>query len=1193
MKGPERRFYGRRASSLDLPGLVDHQLESFDWLVSSGLSEAMAEVQFEDGGERLEIGLHSPVLGEPAMEVAQCMDLRFSHEARLSCSMRIRNVRTGEITEREDVKVCMMPVMTPDGGFVVSGSRRAVVSQFVRAPGVYFSVHYDSKTGDNLATARFLPRRGTRLTFEMSSKRVLMGRMDSGRRFNSMVFLRALGFSRSEVEAMVADADPVGEWMGPTFEAAGAMFDSEEECLVHLLSVMDPSAPSSVERAREHLTAMLMSSDRISLGRLGRDRLNASVGIESDSDVLGFSDVFEIVRCLLMIQVDRREPDDVDHLGNRRVRRAGELIAESFRQGLLAARRATVERLLGMDDDDLWNLGPSRLISFEHVERAVRRFFSASPLCQFLDNTNLLSEITHKRRITALGPGGIDRRRAGTDVRDVHQSYYGRICPIESPEGQNIGLVNALAAGARFDVDGFILAPYLKVRDAACSSDAAALAGRQVRESVVSDDGEILLREGLRASAPLAEEISRRCPGRELAVAPYVSGEVHWLGAYEEEGYRIGQASVGDNPLREIERGDMEARHGGAVIVCDGAELDFVNLSVRQMFSASTLMIPFLNHNDANRALMGANMQRQALPLERPEGSLVSTGMDRHISKSPEHSVWAVEDGTVLEATSSLVTVWPLSGDDKRERLYPVRPRARSNQNTYISQRTRVRVGEVVRAGDCLADGYGSDDGRLALGQNVLVAFMSWEGFNYEDSIVISEKVRADGRFRSTHIKDHHVMIASDSPEQVTRSVPGISRADAARLDEDGLIRVGVRVHPGDVLVGKRTPRGESEMDEELLMLRLAADPLLGKWRNTSLVAGRSDYGVVVESRMVAGTPEDPLPTGVGAMARVGIVRTRPLEVGDKMSGRHGNKGLVSVILPVEDMPVLPDGRTADVVLNPLGVPSRMNLGQLMEVHMGMAASELGFYAETPAFDGATWTQIQDALAEAHVEGRFDDPKDAETPERWIGRHGSPPSEMLAVEGALARVVLGDWLFGEDFKLPEDVELSDLVWMARVLEIEDGLPSPVTGKLKLRDGRSGEYLPGCQTVGVKHMLKLSHLAGDKMHARSVGTYQEVTQQPFAGKSQGGGQRLGEMEVWALESYGAAHNLLEMMTVKSDDVEGRARTYAGIIGGSGYLQASRPESFRVLASELAAVGISLEALQKTDFGAEQWFRVVGT
>ena len=938
---PSRRVYGRAASSLSLPGLVDHQLESFDWLISRGLSEVLSSFVFEDGGERVEIRLSDPKLDEPALGVEQCLDLRFTYEGVLRCTVRMRRLGSGEMIERSGVKVCMMPVMTSDGSFVITGSRRAIVSQFVRAPGIYFSTNYDAKTGDDLAQARFLPQRGARIVLEMSRKRVLTVQVDRSRRCNAAVLLCGLGMDKAEIAEMFASIDPGGEWLASTLAAAGKSLDSRDECLSHLHAVLDPGAPNSSERGLERLRAVLMSPDSLSLGRLGRERLNVALheGDGPDSDALCHEDISAMVREVAMTQVGRRETDDVDHLGNRRVRRSGELICEAFRSGLAAARRATLQRLAGVDSESLRSMGMARLINFDQVERSVRNFFRSSPLCQFLDNSNPLSEITHKRRITALGPGGIDRRRAGIEVRDVHPSYYGRVCPIESPEGQNIGLVNALAAGASFDEDGFIVVSYLRVKRTVGSDNPEALTGRKAASDVIGEDGVCVVEVDRRISAAAAARIARVSPPFDVPVTAYVSDETVRLGAFEEERYHIGQASLGEGDLREIPDGDVEARYDGEVSMCSSAELDFVDLSVRQMFSISTLMIPFLNHNDANRALMGANMQRQALPLEWPDASLVSTGMERVLSASPGHSVLAHCGGTVTSATASCVRVVSEAGEIVE---HAVSPLARSNQNTFMSQRTAVRTGQVVSAGDVLADGYASQDGRAALGQNVLVAFLSWEGFNYEDSIVVSERLMSSGKFRSSHIRDLHVILRPESADEVTADVPGISAADSGRLDEDGLVRVGARVNAGDVLVGKRSVR-EEPVGEEALLMGVWGDPLLMRWRDTSLRAGKADAGVVVSSRMVSGEPGDPLPPGASAMARVSVARTKPLAVGDKMSGRHGNKGLVSVVLPVEDMPLLADGRPVDVVLNPLGVPSRMNLGQLMEVHLGMAAEGVGF----------------------------------------------------------------------------------------------------------------------------------------------------------------------------------------------------------------------------------------------------------
>ena len=876
------RLYGGVASALPLTGLVDHQLDSYRWLVEEGLSEALSEVVFTDGGERIRIELASPVVEEPELSADRCEELRLSYEGRVRCSMRMYKLGSGEIVERAGVRVCMMPVMLDDGSFVITGSRRVVVSQFVRAPGVYFGREYDATCGDDLAVTRFLPARGTRMTLEMSRKRVLTARLDRARRVNAAVLARAVGIGRERISGVFAEADPSGEWFGPTLAAAASVLDSEDDCLVQILGLLEPGAPASAARAREHLRDMLMSGARLDLGELGRRRLDESLyggtrspGLRS----LEAIDLLALLRETALVQMGRREPDDVDHLGNRRVRRAGELACESFRQGLMASRRATVERLLGVDTATLLGMPVAPLVNFDQVERAVRAFFRTSPLCQFLDNSNPLSEITHKRRITALGPGGIDRRRAGVEVRDVHASYYGRICPIESPEGQNIGLVNALAAGASFDRDGFIVVPYLRVRRTTRADDPS-IAGRTLGMDVDLPDGGAL-RAGT-VVGPTAATALAGLGSAEVAVLPYVSSEVVWLGAFEEEAYRIGQATLGDREGREIAPGMVEARYGGEVVVCDAADLDCVDMTVRQMFSASTLMVPFVNHNDANRALMGANMQRQALPLASPDVPLVSTGMERVISASPGHSVWSAADGTVTSASAERVVV---TRPDGVAASHPVRTLGRSNQNTFISQRTRVSAGQVVRKGDCLADGYASEGGRAALGQNVLVAFLSWEGFNYEDSIVVSERVLSTGKFRSTHIRDRHVIVRNESAEELTSEVPGIGAREARALDGRGLVRVGTRVRAGDILVGRRAPR-EDASEAEALLIGVSGDPLVRRWRDTSLRAAKGDAGVVVSASLVSGEVGDPLPAGAREMARVSIARTRALSVGDKMSGR-------------------------------------------------------------------------------------------------------------------------------------------------------------------------------------------------------------------------------------------------------------------------------------------------------------------
>ena len=895
-------------------------------------------------------------------------------------------------------------------------------------------------------------------------------------------------------------------------------------------------------------------------------------------------------------------PDDIDHLGNRRVRSVGELIQNQFRVGLLRMERVVRERMTITDPEEAT---PSALVNVRPVVAAMKEFFGGSQLSQFMDQTNPLAELAHKRRLSALGPGGLSRDRAGFDVRDVHFSHYGRICPIETPEGPNIGLIGNLATYGRVNDFGFIETPYQPVLQQV-GKRSPELVGRILTATVKDASGKQLARSGQRVDEELASKLADSDEDR-VQVQPFASRETVYLDASTEEDYRIGQANTNlDEDFNIIEE-RVEVRHADRLRMVPPTDVDYVDVSPKQIVSVAAALIPFLEHDDANRALMGANMQRQAVPLVRPEVPLVGTGMEKQVAMDSGQVVMAEEDGEVLSANANFLTLRYKSG---REARYPLMKFVRSNQGTCISQRPLVTRGDRVKQGQPLVDSSSTENGELALGQSVLVAFMSWEGLNFEDAIVLSESVIRDDKFTSIHIEKYEVEARDTKlgPEEITRDIPNVGEESLHDLDERGIVRVGAEVREGDILVGKITPKGETELTPEEKLLRAIFGEKAREVKDTSLRVPHGERGKVIDVRVFERTADDELPADVNMMVRVSVAQKRKISEGDKMAGRHGNKGVVASITPIEDMPYLEDGRPIEIVLNPIGVPSRMNVGQVLETHLGWAASTLGMRAVTPVFDGASDREIEDALARAWLavqaeaisneavaaanghENNGDGASalanaqvDIAKLAGYVREGGFEPNEVLSDEhiGAARKACLTLWL--EQRGERNVRRLAETNFEKRIVDVarSTGEAPPIWGKQLLYDGRTGEAFDQPVTVGYIYMLKLVHLVEDKIHARSTGPYSLITQQPLGGKAQFGGQRFGEMEVWALEAYGAAHILQEMLTVKSDDVVGRVKAYEAIVKGENTMEPGVPESFKVLVKELQSLCLSVEILNEDE------------
>ena len=1121
------RNYGRAPSILELPHLVATQLESFERFKNEYLHELFAEISpIQDfTGKNLELHFEVPetAFDDPKYSEEECREQDRTYQAPLRVKARLHNKQTGEIKEMV-VYMGDFPLMTRQGTFVYNGAERVVVSQLVRSPGVYFSAEVEPATGRRRFGAKLIPKRGAWLEFETSNQSIVNVKIDRKRKLPVTTFLRAIEPELSEDAALIqafadVDSDPEHPYIELTIgkpESRRDLAFSTEDGLIELYHRLRPGDPATVDNARTLIEQTFFNIRRYDLGPVGRYKLNKRLGLETEESTrtLQPDDLVAIVREIVRLNVTQGVPDHIDHLGNRRVRAVGELLADQFRVGLLRMERVIKER---MSIQNAAEATPSGLINTRPVTAAVKEFFGGSQLSQFMDQANPMAELAHKRRLSAMGPGGLSRERAGFDVRDVHYSHYGRVCPIETPEGPNIGLINTLATLARVNSYGFIETPYRRVITRVPATDAAALLGRTVVEPFGSNGGgEPLAQVGDLIDEALAAAMGQVDGAEELDVRirPVVTTETEYLAADEEERHTIAEAKTQLNAKDEIVLDRVSVRRGPNFHEADAGDVEYVDSSPQQIVSLATAMIPFLEHDDANRALMGANMQRQAVPLIKPQAPLVATGMERVTARDSGHMLLAAADGEVTRVTSREITID--HGDAGGERKYRLRKFERSNTATCISQRPVVASGDTVEAGQPIAESMATSDRMIALGQNIVVAFMFWEGGNYEDAIVVSERLLKDDVFTSIHIEKYEVE-ARDTKlgaEEITRDIPNQNEEVLRNLDDTGVVYVGAEVGPDDVLVGKITPKGETELSGEDRLLRAIFGRDAREVKDTSKHVPAGEYGRVIDVRRFSTEQGDDLQAGVTEMIRVSVASKRKLMVGDKMAGRHGNKGVISMIQPEEDMPYLADGTPVDIILNPLGVASRMNVGQTLETHLGWAADKLGFRAISPVFDSADEDDIAAALGEAEL--------------------------------------------------------------------------PADGKAVLYDGRTGQSFDQKVTVGVIYMMKLGHMVDDKIHARSTGPYSLITQQPLGGKAQMGGQRFGEMEVWALEAYGAAHTLQEMLTVKSDDILGRVKTYEAIVKGETILEPGIPESFRVLVKELQSLGVSVDILDD----AEEEIALVG-
>lgn len=1089
-----RRSFAKIPDVMDVPNLISIQVDSFKWFTEEGLDQAFQDIcpiESSSKDMRVEIGRHE--FGEPKYSVDECKLKDVSYQAPLFAEIRFTNLETGEIKE-QDVFMGDFPLMTPRGTFIINGTERVVVSQLVRSPGVYFGSERDKTSDRTIYNAKVIPSRGAWLEFETDKRDVLSVRIDRKRKQPATLLLRALGLaeSREEIIEVLGDSEMVLR----TLDRDPAT--TRDESLIELYKRFRPGEPPTIDSARTLLDGLFFNQQRYNLAKVGRYKINKKLGFDPDneSSTLTQEDIIETMRYVVALHNGEEgfATDDIDHFGNRRIRTVGELVQNQFRIGLSRMERVVRERMSMQEPDEIT---PQSLINIRPIVAAIKEFFGSSQLSQFMDQSNPAAGITHKRRLSALGPGGLSRERAGFEVRDVHSSHYGRMCPIETPEGPNIGLIGSLATYARVNSYGFIETPYRRVID-----------------------------------------------GK-------VTDEVDYLTADEEEAHTIAQANDLFDPETRIFGETIDGRFVSAErVLCrtrnaDGVfgdpeevpfeEVDYMDVSPRQMVSVATSLIPFLEHDDCNRALMGSNMQRQAVPLLRPQAPLVGTGIEHRIAVDSGEMLVAQNPGVIDYVDGEVINVLT---DDGEYDEYVVPKYQRSNQSGCINHRPIVREGYRVEAGDVLADGPSCDHAELSLGQNLMVAYMPWEGYNYEDAIIISERVVAEDLLTSIHISEYEID-ARDTKlgsEEITREIPNIAEDMISDLDADGIIRIGAEVFSGDVLVGKVTPKGETELTAEERLLRAIFGEKAREVRDTSLKVPHGAGGRVIGITRSSREAGDDLPPGVNELVRVYIAQKRKVQQGDKLSGRHGNKGVISRVLPVEDMPYLADGTPIDVILNPLGVPSRMNVGQLLECHLGWAAKwgwddaedsdkvvEGPIFVSTPVFDGATEEEISDVIMKAN--------------RNLINKNHAKYGDMV-----------------RDEFVPQ---LS------------------ATGKTTLYDGRTGEPFREQITVGFPYILKLGHMVDDKIHARSTGPYSLITQQPLGGKAQFGGQRFGEMEVWALYAYGASNVLQEILTVKSDDTVGRVKAYESIVKGENLPAAEVPESFKVLIKEMKSLCLNVE------------------
>ncbi len=1186
-----RKSYTKLPQILAVPNLIEVQLESFRWFQEKGLKRLLEEVSptKDFTGNRLELSFVNYEFRAPRHSEQECLHRDLTYSAPLYVRARLLIKGTGEIKE-QDLFFGNIPLMTAKGTFITTGAERVVVSQLLRSPGVYFTIEEDATSGRALCHAKLIPARGAWLEFETSNRNIISAKINGKRKIPITTLLRAIGYDSDEQLLSLfskEDSSPEHQFIRPTMER-DPLVRNKAEALLDIYKRLRPGDPLTIENAEKLIKNLFFDPQRYDLGEVGRHKLNKRLGLDNSKEkrVLDEEDIIEIVRHIIMVNNDTDTPDDIDHLGNRRVCTVGELIQNQFRIGLLRLGRVVRERMSIISTEVVT---PSALVNIRPVVAAIREFFGSSQLSQFMDQTNPLAELTHKRRLSAMGPGGLSRERAGFEVRDVHFSHYGRICPIETPEGPNIGLIGSLATYSRINQYGFIETPYRRVI-AEVSNSHDGLLSKTTREAVFDDKGNTIVEAGATITPQLATKLSRLSP-RTIKVVPFVSDEIVYLTADQEEEYTIAQANAKLDENSQFTEERVEVRQGERYLLEVPDKIQLMDVSPKQIVSVATALIPFLEHNDANRALMGSNMQRQAVPLLRPEAPLVATGMEIEAAKYSGQVLLAQNAGVVTSATNSQVVVTKDNGD---EDIYPLMKFVRTNQGTCINQRPVVDKGDRVESGQIIADSSATEQGELALGQNVLCAFMSWEGYNFEDAIIISNRLVERDKFTSIHISKHELEARDTKlgPEEITRDIPNVGEESLRELDETGIIRIGAEVSPGDILVGKITPKGETELSAEEKLLRAIFGEKAREVKDTSLRMPHGEWGKVINVKVFSTDKGDDLAAGVNQWVQVWVAQKRKISVGDKLAGRHGNKGVISLIAPAEDMPFLPDGTPVDIILNPIGVPSRMNIGQVLETHLGWAAQTLGIKVLTPVFDGADDIAIEDALAKAWLAqkagavsldpGNENHTVQLEVAKVWITSHGYDGDRVFsdAYPGEAKEICLRLWL--EDLGIASrDLNQQELEQAVDKVNTERNLPPPILGKVTLCDGRSGEPFDQPVTVGNIYIMKLNHLVEDKVHARSTGPYSLISQQPLGGKAQFGGQRFGEMEVWALEAYGAAHNLQEVLTIKSDDVTGRAKTYEAIIKREDILQPGVPESFKVLIMELRSLGLAVEVISEEE------------
>ena len=1193
-----RMSYARQKEVVQMPNLIEVQTDSYKWFLDEGLNEVFDDISpITDYSGKLSLDFVDFTLCENEVKytIDECKERDATYAAPLKVKVRLHNKETDEINEHE-IFMGDLPLMTRTGTFVINGAERVIVSQLVRSPGIYYAIAHD-KLGKKLYSATVIPNRGAWLEYETDSNDVFYVRVDRTRKVPITVLIRALGIGTNPEIIELFGEEPK---ILASFEKDAAT--NYQEGLLELYKKIRPGEPLAVDSAESLITSMFFDPRRYDLAKVGRYKFNKKLALKNrisgqvlaediaspmtgevlaeagtkitrelasaiqnnavpyvwisveeterpikvlsnmmvdldavvdvDPEEVGVTeqvyypvlagileetagdidelkdaikrdihdlipkhitkeDILASINYNMHLEYGIGTDDDIDHLGNRRIRSVGELLQNQYRIGLSRLERVVRER---MTTQDMEGISPQSLINIKPVTAAVKEFFGSSQLSQFMDQNNPLGELTHKRRLSALGPGGLSRDRAGFEVRDVHYSHYGRMCPVETPEGPNIGLINSLASYARINEYGFIEAPYRKINH---------------------DD----------------------------PTNPVVTDEVVYMTADEEDNYHVAQANEQLDEEGHFVRKNVSGRYREETQEYERRMFDYMDVSPKMVFSVATALIPFLQNDDANRALMGSNMQRQAVPLLFTEAPAVGTGMEEKAAVDSGVCVVAEEGGTVERSTSTEITV---RQDDGKLKKYKLTKFQRSNQSNCYNQRPIVFKGDRVEKGEVIADGPSTSNGELGLGKNPLIGFMTWEGYNYEDAVLLSERLVQDDVYTSVHIEEYEAEARDTKlgPEEITRDIPGVGDDALKNLDERGIIRVGAEVRAGDILVGKVTPKGETELTAEERLLRAIFGEKAREVRDTSLKVPHGEYGIVVDAKVFTRENGDEMSPGVNQSVRIYIAQKRKISVGDKMAGRHGNKGVVSRVLPVEDMPFLPNGRPLDIVLNPLGVPSRMNIGQVLEIHLSLAAKALGFNIATPVFDGANEIDIMDTLDLANDYVNLS----------WEEFEAKHKEELLP----------------EVLQYLSDNREHRKLWK--------GVPLSRDGKVRLRDGRTGEYFDSPVTIGHMHYLKLHHLVDDKIHARSTGPYSLVTQQPLGGKAQFGGQRFGEMEVWALEAYGASYTLQEILTVKSDDVIGRVKTYEAIIKGENIPEPGIPESFKVLLKELQSLGLDVRVLR---------------